>query len=94
MKGEAYELSLQKVKENDLVIQTVGLPIQPSWYLLGGMSTSGPDGSANFEYAIEGSISKAKVYAYATKKVGIWEIDQLVVAPVNNGERITVISEK
>ena len=93
MKGEAYQLSFQRLKEHEQVIQTIGQPIESSWYVMGNVSTSGPDGKAAIEYAIEGSESSAKVFVYATRKSGLWSIDELIVAPDPGDEhqRITVV---
>ena len=92
MKGDAYHLSLQTLLKNDQVVQTVGPSIEPSWYVLGSVKTSGPDGSAAIEYVIEGDKSEAKVYVYATKKAGLWLIDELIVAPESQHERIVVVA--
>ena len=94
LKGEAYELSLKAINENEQVLQVLDSPIKPSWYVLGSVSTRGTDGKANLEYTIEGSLSKAKVYTYATKKAGLWSIDQLTVAPKNEGNRINIIKDE
>ena len=91
LKGEAYELSLKAINENEQVLQVLGSPIEPSWYVLGSVSTSGSGGKANLEYTIEGGLSKAKVYAYATKKAGLWNIDQLTVVPESESNRINII---
>lgn len=95
MKGDAYELSLTEVRSTPSVVEFIGDPIQPGWFVLGSVSTSGPDGSAALEYSIHGSISDAKVYVYATKYAGEWVLDKLIVAPESSGERIVIIdSEK
>lgn len=91
MKGEAYELSLNVVKANSEVIALVGEPVTPSWHVLGSVNTSGPDGSASLEYLIEGSVTSGTVYAYATKSVGEWHLDKVVVAVGPSAKRITVI---
>lgn len=92
MKGEAYQLSLKAVLENSEVINIVGEPMTPSWYVLGSVNTSGPDGSASLEYSIEGPVSSAKVYTFATKTVGEWRLNKVVVSAGLSGERITVIA--
>lgn len=91
MKGEAYELSLNAVKANSEVIALVGEHVTSSWYVLGSVNTSGPDGSASLEYLIEGSVTSGTVYAYATKSVGEWHLDKVVVAVGPSAKRITVI---
>lgn len=94
MKGEPYQLSLTAVTEHAEVIELVGNPIIPSWYVLGSVHTSGPDGSAALEYSIEGSVASGKVYAYATKIIGEWHLDTVVVSVNQSNKRITVISAR
>jgi hypothetical protein len=94
MKGEAYQLSLTAVTEHPEVIAVVGNPIIPSWYVLGSVHTSGPDGSASLEYSIEGSVSSGKVYAYATKTIGEWRLDIVVVSVSPSDKQITVIGDR
>ena len=93
MKGAPYELSLQIVREHPAVIQQVGPSIEPSWYVLGSVSTSGPDGSAALQYLVSGELSKADVYAYATKHAGEWNLDELIVVPKNESAKITIVSD-
>lgn len=90
MKGDAYQQSLATIQNNQDVIARIGTPITPSWYVLGSISSSGPNGTAALQYAINGSISSGKVYLYATKFDGQWNIDRLTVSIDGSGERITL----
>lgn len=91
MKGEAYELSLLEISNNRQVIEIIGEPIQPGWFVMGSVNTSGPEGSASLEYSIEGPNGSGKVYVYASRTVGEWKLDKVVVANVLNQQRINVV---
>lgn len=91
MKGEAYELSLSEISNNRQVIDLIGEPIQPGWLVMGSVNTSGPEGSASLEYSIEGPNGSGKVYVYASRTVGEWKLDKVVVANVLNQQRINVV---
>ncbi|WP_428241540.1 cytochrome c oxidase assembly factor Coa1 family protein [Gynuella sp.] len=93
MKGDAYHLSLAAITESSEVVKQFGEPLHPSWYVLGNVITSGADGSASLEYSIEGSRSSGKVYVYATRSVGEWVLDKVVVLNQVSGERIQVLDE-
>lgn len=94
MKGEAYELSLSEISKNIEVIKITGEPMQPSWLVMGSVNTSGPEGSASLEYSIEGPIGSGKVYVYATRTVGKWKLDKVVVSNNLNNQRISVVGER
>ncbi|MGI5308582.1 cytochrome c oxidase assembly factor Coa1 family protein [Rheinheimera sp. WS51] len=94
MKGEAYDISLQAVRDNPMVIEKIGKVIDPSWYVLGNVNINGPEGSATIEYSISGEVSAAKVYVYATRHAGEWTLYKLIVAPENDGNRIIVIDSE
>ena len=94
LKGEAYELSLKEIRDNPAVVEIIGGEITPSWYALGSINTSGPDGSAAIEYGITGNISSGTVYVYATKYAGEWTLDRVIFSNANNGKRITVIENE
>ena len=94
MKGDAYDLSLQSIRENSVVIEQIGRSIEPSWYVLGNISTNGPEGSAAIEYSITGETSKADVYVYATKHAGEWVLNKLIVVPENDSKTITIIEDE
>ena len=94
MKGDAYDLSLQSIRENSVVIEQIGRSIEPSWYVLGNISTNGPEGSAAIEYSITGETSKADVYVYATKHACEWVLNKLIVVPENDSKTITIIEDE
>ncbi|MEE2023458.1 MULTISPECIES: cytochrome c oxidase assembly factor Coa1 family protein [Alkalimonas] len=91
LKGDAYELSLKSVSAHPQVIAVFGEPVSPSWFVLGSVNISGPDGSASLEYNIRGPESSGTVYAYATRAAGEWYLDRVIVLEASSGERINVL---
>lgn len=91
MKGDAYQLSLSEISKNIEVIEIIGEPMQPSWFVMGNVNTSGPEGFASLEYSIEGPNGSGKVYVYATRTVGEWKLDNVVVSNNSNRQRISVV---
>lgn len=94
MKGDAYQLSLQTLSSNEAVIAQIGKPIRPGYFVLGSIKTNGPDGSAALEYSVEGTRGEARVYAYATRRAGLWTLDDLVVSVDETGQRIVLLGAK
>jgi hypothetical protein len=91
LKGDAYDLSLQLVRENPEVIEQIGGALEPSWYVLGSVSISGAEGNAAIEYTVSGELSKGSVYVYSTKHKDVWVIDALIVLPENTGAGIEIV---
>ena len=94
MKGDAYQMSLSAISKNIEVVEIVGEPIRPSWFIMGNVSTSGPEGSASLEYSVEGPKGSGIVYVYATRKVGEWKLDTVVVSNNSNKQGIIVVDKK
>jgi len=94
MKGEAYELSLKKIQQSPEVIALVGEPIVPGFFVSGSISSSGEGiGYANLSYSISGPNNQAYVVFEAHKRLGVWQIDQLVVFNQEQAKRIQVVGE-
>ncbi|GAB4187684.1 MAG: hypothetical protein Tsb002_13180 [Wenzhouxiangellaceae bacterium] len=94
MKGDAYQMSLYAISANDQVIEMMGEPIQESWYVLGNVNKKGSEGTASLEYSIEGPKGSGKVYVYATRTIGEWKLDKVVVSNDQSMQRISVVGEQ
>jgi hypothetical protein len=94
LKGEAYNQSLIKIKENAEVIALVGEPIEPDYFISGNINTSGPNGQAALKYSISGPNGSADVYLYATKHMESWNLDQLSVNSEEKHKKINIITRE
>lgn len=88
IKGEAYQLSLNAVRSNQAVISALGEPIEPHWFVMNNTKRSGGSGSANLEYTVEGSITSGTVYLRASREMGQWRLDEVVLFVNSTAERI------
>jgi len=91
IKGEAYQLSLNAVRSNQAVISALGEPIEPHWFVMGNTKRSGGSGSANLEYSVEGTITSGTVYLRASRDMGQWRLDEVVLLVNSTAERIKVV---
>ena len=91
IKGEAYQLSLIAVRSNQAVISALGEPIEPHWFVMGNTKRSGGSGSANLEYTVEGTITSGTVYLRASRDLGQWRLDEVVLLVNSTAERIQVV---
>ncbi len=93
MKGDAYAMSLSALNGNVEVVEKIGEPIQPSWYVLGNINTNAQGGAAALQYVIEGPLGSGTVYADATKLAGRWQLDRVVLV-IDGGDQIIHVVEQ
>ena len=95
MKGDAYQLSLVALHENNNVIDTLGSPLEPGFLVLGSVHTnSSGGGKAGFSYSISGSKSSAEVFVTATRIDKKWMLDSVVVTPSSGGKPLQIVGPK
>jgi hypothetical protein len=87
-RSEVYAYALEQARTNPSVVEALGAPIEPGWYLSGSVNLNGASGNADIAIPISGSRGAGTVYAIATKRAGVWEYELLEVALASGGERI------
>lgn len=76
--SDAYKVSFAQVSDSKEVQSRIGSPLD-SGFIIGSITTSGPDGTASLAYPVEGPKGEAKVALYASKKLNKWTLECLVV---------------
>ncbi len=74
--SEAYQMAVAQLQANSEAVNALGTPIKtgsPS----GKIETSGPTGSADLQFSVEGPKGKGTVYLHATKDLGRWKINRM-----------------
>lgn len=94
MKGEAFDLAVQEIRNNNKIVERIGTEIEPSFFVMGEISTSGSDGVANLNFSVSGNIDSAKVVVYATKSLGEWHLKEVIVYNNEEGWAIPVVTQK
>lgn len=94
LKGEAYDLSLEAIQSNPEVIKLIGTPIEPGFFVMGNIHISGPSGNAALQYTVSGPIGVAEAYISATKEIGQWSLNEVVVYSEEQNHKIDVIYPK
>jgi hypothetical protein len=87
--SEPYKLAKAELVRNVEVQAAFGSPVSagtPS----GNFEVSGPDGTAHFQFSIEGPDDKGTAYVEARKRLGRWELTGVAVDEEKNGLRIPV----
>jgi hypothetical protein len=92
IKGDAYQLSLESLKAHPDIVASIGLPVDPSWWVLGSVNTDfDGNGRAMLHYEIDGSIRHGTVFVSAIKTNHQWQVLDLRVDVSGSNSTIVVI---
>jgi hypothetical protein len=94
LKGEAFDLSLKAINSNSEVTQLIGTPVEPGFFVMGSIHTSGPTGKASLQYSISGPKGEAEAYVFANKIIGQWNLNEVIVYKKEQDIKIQVIAPK
>lgn len=87
----AYQIALERVHNNKDVIDVLGEPIVPGWWVSGKIEVSGPTGHANISFSVKGSKDSGTIYVRATKDMGKWYLNQLILDMEEKHSRLNLL---
>jgi hypothetical protein len=88
--SDAYRSAVQTMEANAQVMEILGAPIKTG-FPSGNVHTSGPSGEAQLAIPVEGSKARGTLYVDATKSMGVWKTNELVLQVEGRGERIDLL---
>lgn len=91
--SDAYKLAVAQATAAPAVVQALGEPISEGLLVMGSINITGPSGKADLSIPISGPKGNATIYVAATKALGQWTIQRLVVEIESTGERIDLSPE-
>lgn len=74
-----YTQAVKAAQSDTRVIQALGEPIQPGWYVTGTIEEQGISGDATMTIPISGPRKGGTLYASARKQNGLWQFYTLAV---------------
>ena len=83
-----YQVAVETAQNDPAVIEALGYPIQPGWFILGSLETSGRSGEASLNIPLRGSESRGRLYVGAWRRGGDWEFYTLEVVPKGSDKAI------
>jgi len=92
--SDAYKGAVARAKAAPDVIQALGTPISEGYFISGNINVNGSSGRANLAIPISGPKGDATVYVVATKSVGQWTFQSLIVQIETTGKRIDISDQK
>jgi len=90
----AYQMAVEKAKDNQEVEAALGEPIVEGFFTTGNINDSGSGGRADLAIPISGPKGEATIYLSAEKSVGKWTFSDLVVEIGKTKERIDLLQEE
>jgi hypothetical protein len=90
--SQPYEDAFAHLQSHPALIARIGEPIEPRFWLMGSVETSGPSGTAELSIPVSGPEGKAVVYVSARKSMGEWSLLEMVAELRPTEERIEMLS--
>ena len=91
--SDVYTVAMQRMRDHPQVVEALGTPIEPGWYLSGEMSVSGASGDASLQIPIAGPKREGDLYIEAEKSAGQWKYSTLVVTVDGRSAPIDLLLE-
>jgi hypothetical protein len=89
--SDAYSGALTRAKSNPAVIAALGTPIKDGFFVSGTISESASSGSAYLVIPITGPKGSANVYVSASRSLGNWRFESLIVQIDKTQEQIDIL---
>ena len=89
--SEPYQGALAQARQSEQVIEVLGEPIEPGWWLTGSSETNGSSGFADFAFPISGPKNSGKLYVVAAKSAGLWEFQRIELEVEGQSARIPLL---
>lgn len=90
--SDVYTEALQRARENPEVVELLGEPIEPGFFVSGNLSFHNSSGSADLSFPISGPNGSAVVNVKATRAGGSWKYSTLEVTAANSDRRIDLLA--
>ena len=89
--SDAYQQAVAKAQASPAVVEALGQPVKPGWWLTGSINVSGTSGNADIAIPISGPKGNGTVYAVAVKQADQWRFKRLEVAVEGQAQRIALV---
>jgi hypothetical protein len=81
--SDVYRGARATAQKDPRVIQALGSPVEPGWWIKGNVNVRDHSGEADIEFPISGPKGNGRVHAVATRESSGWRYSELVVTPAN-----------
>ena len=85
-----YQDGLARARTDPRVVEALGSPVEPGWFVSGKINTSGRSGSCDIDIPLKGSKQNGSVHVVGTKEGGRWTYHRMIMTP-DQGEPIDLL---
>ncbi len=86
-----YKVAIQEAASDQRVIDLIGEPIEPGWWVSGNTETSGGKGSTDLMIPVSGPNGRMTIYVEAQKSAGAWSYETLIAESEDSKQRINLL---
>ena len=90
--SEVYVTAVERARQSPAVVEALGEPLEPAWYLSGNVNVSRSSGNADLAIPVRGPKGKGTIYAVGKKSAGRWTMRQLEVEVAGQEQRIDLLA--
>ena len=91
--SDPIQLALAAANADQRVVSALGSPITDRLFVTGSFNTSGPSGRAEFALPVKGPHGNATIFGQASKSMGHWNLEVLILDVSKTRERIDLLHE-
>ena len=86
-----YKVAVQEAAKDQRVIELIGDPIEPGWWVSGSTETSSGKGSADLTIPVSGPNGRMTIYVEAQKTAGAWTYETIIAESEDSQQRINLL---
>jgi hypothetical protein len=90
--SEVYQKSIDGLSADPRIVEALGTPVKPGFFVGGSINVNGPSGSADISIPLSGPKGKGTLYVKANKDLGFWLFTSMILEVNETGERIELIT--
>jgi hypothetical protein len=89
--ADPYRDAVARAQTDPRVIEALGSPVKPGWFMSGSIKTQNDTGSADISVSVSGPKQSASVAVIGSKQGGRWTYTKMLVTP-ERGEPIDLLT--
>jgi len=88
---EVYQNSINGLSADPRVVEALGTPVKPGFFVGGSVNVNGPTGEASLSIPLSGPKGSGTLYVEANKSLGFWLYTSVELEVDKTGERINLL---
>ena len=90
--AEPAQMALARAVKNPQVVQRLGSPMRPGWFVTGNIHLNNDSGEADLEIPLIGQHGRAEIHVVAQKEFGRWHYKEMSVGSEDSDQVIDLLA--